>query len=81
MCFYFAGLLVFGHQAAKGQTKKSMPICSRMSKRTTKWSPSGGIHGTAVLVKDKTVVVRVDDNVKIGVRQRVHHKSIISAKS
>ena len=25
----------------------------------------GGIHGTVVLVKDKTVVVRVDDNVKI----------------
>jgi len=26
---------------------------------------TGGIHGTVVLVKDKTVVVRVDDNVKI----------------
>ena len=26
---------------------------------------SSGIHGTVVLVKDKTVVVRVDDNVKI----------------
>jgi len=25
----------------------------------------GGIHGTVVLVKDKTAVVRVDDNVKI----------------
>ncbi len=25
----------------------------------------GGIHGTIVLVKDKTVVVRVDDNVRI----------------
>jgi preprotein translocase subunit YajC len=26
---------------------------------------TGGIHGTVVLIKDKTVVVRVDDNVKI----------------
>ena len=26
---------------------------------------SSGIHGTIALVKDKTVVVRVDDNVKI----------------
>jgi preprotein translocase subunit YajC len=26
---------------------------------------SGGIHGTIVNVKDKTVVVRIDDNVKI----------------
>ena len=26
---------------------------------------SSGIHGTVALVKDKTVVVRVDDNVKI----------------
>ena len=25
----------------------------------------GGIHGTIVLVKDKTVIVRVDDNVKL----------------
>lgn len=26
---------------------------------------ASGIHGTVVLVKDKTVMVRVDDNVKI----------------
>ncbi len=26
---------------------------------------SGGIHGTIALVKEKTVVLRVDDNVKI----------------
>ena len=26
---------------------------------------NSGIHGTVVLVKDKTVVLRVDDNVKI----------------
>jgi preprotein translocase subunit YajC len=30
---------------------------------------TGGIHGTVVNVKDKTVVVRVDDNVKIEVEK------------
>ncbi|MBM3250174.1 MAG: preprotein translocase subunit YajC [Candidatus Omnitrophica bacterium] len=30
---------------------------------------SGGIHGTVVNVKDKTVVLRVDDNVKIEVEK------------
>jgi preprotein translocase subunit YajC len=28
---------------------------------------TGGIHGTVVNVKDKTVILRVDDNVKIEV--------------
>ena len=26
---------------------------------------SAGIHGTVVMVKDKTVILRVDDNVKM----------------
>lgn len=30
---------------------------------------SGGIHGTIVNVKDKSVVLRVDDNVKIEVQK------------
>ena len=30
---------------------------------------AGGIHGTIVNVKDNTVVVRVDDNVKIEVQK------------
>ncbi len=30
---------------------------------------SGGIHGTIVNVKDKTVMLRVDDNVKIEVEK------------
>ena len=28
---------------------------------------AGGIHGTVVLVKEKTVMLRVDDNVKIEI--------------
>ncbi|MBM3246240.1 MAG: preprotein translocase subunit YajC [Candidatus Omnitrophica bacterium] len=30
---------------------------------------SGGIHGTIVNVKDKTVIVRIDDNVKIEIEK------------
>jgi preprotein translocase subunit YajC len=30
---------------------------------------TGGIHGTIVNVKDKTVVIRVDDNVKLEVEK------------
>lgn len=30
---------------------------------------SGGIHGTVVNVKDKTVIVRVDENVKIEIEK------------
>jgi preprotein translocase subunit YajC len=41
---------------------------------------AAGIHGTVVLVKDKTVVVRVDDNVKIEFDKESITK-IISAKS
>ncbi|MBI5150495.1 MAG: preprotein translocase subunit YajC [Candidatus Omnitrophica bacterium] len=39
-----------------------------------------GIHGTVVLVKDKTVMVRVDDNVKIEFDKEVITK-VVSAKS
>lgn len=40
---------------------------------------SAGIHGTVVLVKDKTAVVRVDDNVKIEFdKEAITH--IVSAK-
>ena len=41
---------------------------------------SGGIHGTVVLVKDKTVVLRVDDNVKIEFDKETI-SSITKAKS
>jgi preprotein translocase subunit YajC len=38
----------------------------------------GGIHGTVVNVKDKTIILRVDDNVKIEVEKTsvVHIKSV-----
>lgn len=34
-------------------------------KKNDKIITSGGMHGTVVAVKDTTVVIRVDDNVKI----------------
>ena len=41
---------------------------------------SAGIHGTVVLVKDKTAVVRVDDNVKIEFDKEAI-TNVVSAKN
>jgi preprotein translocase subunit YajC len=39
---------------------------------------TGGIHGTIVNVKDKSVIIRVDDNVKIEVEKNcIAHKTKI----
>ncbi|MCK5082671.1 MAG: preprotein translocase subunit YajC, partial [Candidatus Omnitrophica bacterium] len=40
----------------------------------------GGIHGTVALTKEKTVMLRVDDNVKIEF-DREAIATVISAKS
>ena len=36
-------------------------------KRNDEIVTSGGIHGTIVNIKDKTITIRVDDNVKIEI--------------
>jgi preprotein translocase subunit YajC len=36
-------------------------------KRNDEIITSGGVHGTIVNIKEKTVVVRIDDNVKIEI--------------
>jgi len=36
-------------------------------KKNDQVTTAGGIHGTVVNVKEKTVVIRIDDNVKIEV--------------
>ena len=48
----------------KNQQKELKKMISDLIKNVQVVTTSG-IHGTVVLVKDKTVVVRVDDNVKI----------------
>ena len=57
--FYF--LLIRPQQKKQKELKKML---ANMKKNDEVIS-AGGIHGTVVLVKEKTVIVRVDDNVKI----------------
>ena len=59
MIFYF---LVFRPQKKEQKDKQQM---RENLKKNDEVVTVGGIHGTVVLVKDKTVVLRVDDNTKI----------------
>ena len=59
LIFYF---IVIKPQRTKQKEQKSM---IENLKKNDEIVTTGGVHGTIVLVKDKTVVVRVDDNVKI----------------
>jgi preprotein translocase subunit YajC len=57
--FYF--LLI---RPQKAEQKKRQEMLSKLNKND-EIVTSAGIHGTIVGVKDKTVIVRIDDNVKI----------------
>jgi len=57
--FYF---LVFRPQR---QRQKELKTMLGNLKKNDEVVTSSGIHGTVVIVKDKTVVVRVDDNCRI----------------
>jgi len=57
--FYF--LLI---RPQKAEEKKRLELLSKLNKNDEVIT-SSGIHGTIVSVKDKTVILRVDDNVKI----------------
>jgi preprotein translocase subunit YajC len=57
--FYF--LLI---RPQKAEQKKRQEMLSKLNKND-EIVTSGGIHGTIINVKDKTVTVRIDDNVKI----------------
>ena len=59
MIFYF---LVFQPERAKQSKRKEM---LKNVKKNDEVVTVGGVHGTVVNVKDTTVIVRVDDNVKI----------------
>ncbi|MDD2703295.1 MAG: preprotein translocase subunit YajC [Candidatus Omnitrophica bacterium] len=61
--FYF--LLI---RPQKKQEKEHQKMLSALAKND-EIVTTGGIHGTIVNVKDKSVVVRVDDNVKIEVEK------------
>lgn len=59
LIFYF---LVIKPQKKKQKEQKEMLGALKKNDRVV---TSGGMHGTISLVKENTVVVRVDDNVKI----------------
>ena len=79
---YILIFLVFWFLVIKPQKDKQKEHADMLKnvKKNDEVVTSGGIHGTAVLVKDKTVVVRVDDNVKIEFDKESITR-IISAKS
>lgn len=55
-------MLVFRPQKKEQKEKKQM---RENLKKNEEVVTIGGIHGTVVLLKEKTVVLRVDDNVKV----------------
>ncbi|MCK5015208.1 MAG: preprotein translocase subunit YajC [Candidatus Omnitrophica bacterium] len=55
-------MLVFRPQKKEQQEKRKM---RGTLKKNDQAVTAGGVHGTVVLTKEKTVVLRVDDNVKI----------------
>ena len=57
--FYF--LLIRPQRAKEKEHQKTLAGLNKNDEIVT----SGGIHGTVVNVKDKTLIVRIDDNVKI----------------
>jgi preprotein translocase subunit YajC len=59
LLFYFIVL-----RPQKGQEKERQKMLNNLNKNDEVVT-SFGIHGTIVNIKDKTVVLRIDDNVKI----------------
>jgi preprotein translocase subunit YajC len=57
--FYF--LVIKPQKEKQKQLQESLKTLAKNDQVVT----SSGIHGTVVLIKDKTVMLRVDDNVKI----------------
>lgn len=59
MVFYF--LIIRPQKQKEKEHQKKLNSLAKNDEVIT----SGGIHGTVVNVKDKTVIVRIDENVKI----------------
>ena len=70
-------LLVFRPQKKEQKEKQAM---RENLKKNEQVVTIGGIHGTVVLVKERTVTVRVDDNTKIEF-DKESIASILKAKS
>jgi len=61
--FYF--LLIRPQKKAQDDHKKMVAALAKNDEVVT----TGGIHGTIVNVKDNSVVVRIDDNVKVEIQK------------
>ncbi|MDD4900025.1 MAG: preprotein translocase subunit YajC [Candidatus Omnitrophica bacterium] len=61
--FYF--LLIRPQKAREKEHQKMLSAVAKNDAIVT----TGGIHGTVVNVKDKTLILRVDDNVKIEIEK------------
>lgn len=61
--FYF--LLIRPQKAREKEHSKMLSNLNKNDEVVT----SGGIHGTIVNVKDKTVILRIDDNIKIEIEK------------
>ncbi len=64
LIFIIFHFLVFKPQKKEQEKKLEM---KKNLKKNDKIITVGGIHGTIVNIKDKTVILRIDDNVKIEV--------------
>ena len=62
LIFVIFYMLVFRPQKKEQRDKQKMRDNLKKNDHAV---TAGGIHGTIVLVKEKTVILRVDDNVKI----------------
>ena len=70
-------MLVFRPQKKEQQEKKKMRETLTKNDQVV---TVGGIHGTVVLTKERTVTLRVDDNVKIEFDKEAI-ASVVSSKS
>ena len=61
--FYF--LLIKPQKAKEKEHQKMLTSLNKNDEVVT----TGGIHGTVAQVKDKTLIIRVDENVKIEVEK------------
>ena len=61
--FYF--LLIRPQKSKEKEHNKMLSNLNKNDELVT----SGGIHGTIVNIKDKTVILRIDDNVKIEIEK------------
>lgn len=74
--FYF--LLIRPQKAKEKQHQKMLQTLAKNDEIVT----SSGIHGTIVNIKDKTLTLRIDDNVKIEIEKNcVAYKKNVAAET